>query len=187
VRRCAKHPAGVQRRLDLSECGACQAASARGPTTGTRANTLRTESPPVPRAGPPSRHRGRRMRAAPLAVAMVEDPISKASPGTPTSSSTFCRCSAKKNHKFTSRRARSGERRRRPERDRRPLLSSGRLCGSSLLPLERRLISLNSTAPLPACQTAPAAGNHGGRSRAATPLAPVGPVLTPCTTPSRSL
>jgi hypothetical protein len=129
------------------------------------------------------------MRAAPLGVAMVEDPASEASPGTPTSSSLFRRCIAKKNHKFTSCRALCGERRRRPEPDRRPLLSSGRLCGSSLLPLERRLISLNSTTPPPAFQTAstPAAGNRSGRPGHPAPPAPVGPVLIPCTTPSRSL
>jgi hypothetical protein len=117
--------------------------------------------PPVPHAGQPSRHHGRRPRAAPLGIAVVEDPASEASPGTPTSSSSFRRRSAK-NRKSTSRRVLSGECRRRPEPDRRPLLFSGRLCGPSLLPLEGRLISLNPTVPPPACQAAPAlaAGNR---------------------------
>jgi hypothetical protein len=62
----------------------------------TRQHLADAESSPVPRAGPPSRHRGQRMRAAPLGVAMVEDPTSEASPDTPTSSSTFRRRCAKK-------------------------------------------------------------------------------------------
>jgi hypothetical protein len=89
--------------------------------------------PPVPRAGPPSRHRGRLMRAAPLGVAMVEDPASEASPGTPTSSSSFCRRSAK-NHKFTSRRALSSGRRCRPVPDRRPVSPLAGLAAPFLFP-----------------------------------------------------
>jgi hypothetical protein len=171
VRRCTRRPAGVRCRLGPSERGAGRV-SPRSHDRDTRHPRGR-RIPPVPRADPPSRHRGRRRRAAPLGIAVVEDPASEASLGTPTSSSSFHRRSAKI-RKSTGCRVLSGERRRRPEPDRRPLLFPGRLCSPSLLPLERRLISLNPTAPPPACQDAPApaAGNRSGRSRDAAPPAP---------------
>jgi hypothetical protein len=81
-----------------------------------------------------------------------------------------------KNRKSTSRRVLSGERRCRPEPDRGPLLFSGRLCSPSLLPLERRLISLNPTASLPGRTGAgcrqPQREVQGRRAASARPLRP---------------
>jgi hypothetical protein len=189
VRRCAKHPAGVRRRLDPSGRGAGQAASARGPMTGTRAHTSRMPNPAraacrpalaPPRTAPARRTtwrgHGRRPRLGRLSrhPYLVLD-VSQA----------LCQ----KNHKFTSRRARSDGRRRRPEPDRRPLLSFGQLRGSSLLTLELRLISLNSPTTPPALQTAPvvAAGNHSGWSRDAALPAPAASSPGLCETPNRLL
>jgi hypothetical protein len=171
VRRCARCPAGVRCRLGPSKRGAGRVIP-RSHDRDTRHPRGR-RIPPVPRADPPSRHRGRHTRAAPLGMAMVEDPASEASPDTPTSSSSFRRRNAK-NRYSTSRRALSCGRRHRPVHGHRALRSSSRLCGASLLPLERRLISLNSTTPQPACQDAPVPDQerNSGRSRTSTPPAP---------------
>jgi hypothetical protein len=102
--------------------------------------------------------------------------------------STPSRITPVRSHKHQGRRAPSRERvavglarRHRPVHGRRALRSSGRLCGASLLPLERRLISLNSTAPQPACQDAPVPDQerNSGRSRTSTPPAPFDHISPP--------